>query len=160
MVTTITTILTPSLSPPPERESPFFVRTVKSFHDDSEGAKRGENLIYIFECEEKSFVHLGDLGHPLTKAQTDIIGRCNVLMMPIGGFYTIDAKQAMDVAHQLNADVILPMHYRFDGHGPEVIAELSDFLDLADREVVHCDGNSIDIDENIKREIVVLKFWG
>lgn len=142
----------------PEGESPFFIRMVKSFHDDSEGSQRGENLIYIFECEGKSIVHLGDLGHLLSEAQVEVIGRCDVLMVPVGGYYTIDAKEAMEVAHQLEADIIIPMHYRFDGRGPAVISELSDFLNLADREIVQYDGDTIEIGDNTPRQIAVLKF--
>ncbi len=142
----------------PDEASPFSMRMVESFHDDCGGSKRGANLIYLLEAEGKTFAHLGDLGHVLTEDQVRVIGTCDVVMVPVGGYYTIDAKQAMEVISQLQADIVIPMHYRFDGHGPDVITELEDFLKLADREVVRYPENSISIDNTTKPQIAVLTF--
>ena len=111
--------------------SPFQIRSVHTWHDDSQGSKRGENLIHVIHVFGKTLVHCGDLGHLLTKEQIGQIGSCDVLMVPVGGFYTIDAAQARQVADQLSAAVIIPMHYRFGDYGIPVIGEVEDFLSLA-----------------------------
>ena len=88
------------------------VKAVKSFHDDVNGTKRGENLLFLIEAEGLRVAHLGDLGHLPTPTQREALGRVDVLMLPVGGFYTIDAAQAKETAALLGAKVILPMHYR------------------------------------------------
>lgn len=88
------------------------VTAVKSFHDDANGTKRGENLLFLIEAEGLRVAHLGDLGHLPTPAQREALGRVDVLLVPVGGFYTIDAAQAQETAALLGAKVILPMHYR------------------------------------------------
>lgn len=88
------------------------VTAVKSFHDDANGTKRGENLLFLIEAEGLRVAHLGDLGHLPTPAQREALGRVDVLLVPVGGFYTIDAAQARETAALLGAKVILPMHYR------------------------------------------------
>lgn len=88
------------------------VTAVKSFHDDANGTKRGENLLFLIEAEGLRVAHLGDLGHLPTPAQREALGRVDVLLVPVGGFYTIDAAQARETAALLGAKIILPMHYR------------------------------------------------
>ena len=88
------------------------VTAMKSFHDDANGTKRGENLLFLIEAEGLRVAHLGDLGHLPTPAQREALGRVDVLLVPVGGFYTIDAAQARETAALLGAKVILPMHYR------------------------------------------------
>jgi L-ascorbate metabolism protein UlaG (beta-lactamase superfamily) len=72
--------------------------------------------------------HLGDLGHPLSAEQAAEIGRVDVLCVPVGGFYTIDAKTAHAVVEQLKPAVILPMHYKYDTKVDLPIAPVDDFL--------------------------------
>ncbi len=86
------------------------IRTVASFHDPQQGAQRGKNAIFVFEAPGIRIAHLGDLGHPLDAQQVSAIGPADVLMIPTGGGPTIDAKTALEVAGQLKAKVIIPMH--------------------------------------------------
>jgi len=88
------------------------IRSVPSWHDDSQGEDRGRNAIFIFETGGVRIVHLGDLGHRLTQAQIDAIGPVDVLLVPVGGFFTIDASGATDVMEQLQPRVTIPMHYK------------------------------------------------
>jgi len=88
------------------------VRTVGTFHDDTQGSQRGKNAVFIFELEDLHLVHLGDLGHKLTPEQVKAIGPVQVLLIPVGGFYTIDVKTAVEVVGQLNPRIIVPMHYK------------------------------------------------
>lgn len=83
-----------------------------SFHDESQGAERGENTIFVIEAEGLRVCHLGDLGAtPAAKVMEEIIG-VDVLMVPVGGKYTIDAKEAIELVNQIEPSYVLPMHYK------------------------------------------------
>ena len=81
-------------------------------HDGEGGAQRGKTLLFLLETEDLRIAHLGDLGCLLDADQLDALGRVDVLMIPVGGFYTIDGGQARKTADQLGARIILPMHYK------------------------------------------------
>jgi L-ascorbate metabolism protein UlaG (beta-lactamase superfamily) len=104
------------------------VRTVPSYHDDTQGSQRGKNAIFVFEMEGLKVAHLGDLGHKLDTDQVKAIGPVDIVMIPVGGFYTIDGKGATEVVNQLNPKVIIPMHYKT----PALGASLSGVLATAD----------------------------
>ncbi|MBQ8974693.1 MAG: MBL fold metallo-hydrolase, partial [Oscillospiraceae bacterium] len=82
---------------------PFEVKTVPSWHDDKGGTLRGYNIIHIFDAGFMRVVHLGDLGHTLSDEQLSAIGTPDVLMIPVGGFYTIDAQTAKQTADRIGA---------------------------------------------------------
>lgn len=86
-----------------------------TFHDNQEGKERGKNTVYLFEAEGLTLCHLGDLGHLLDQKLEEEIGNPDVLFVPVGGFYTIDATEAAKVVAQLEPRYIIPMHYRMDG---------------------------------------------
>lgn len=88
------------------------VEAIPCFHDDAGGAKRGPNLIFVLKAEGLTAAHLGDLGHLPDAALAEKIGPVDILMIPVGGFFTIDADTAVDVARMLKARIILPMHFR------------------------------------------------
>lgn len=117
---------------------PVDVIEVPSFHDTSNGTLRGENLIHVFKCEDMSLAHLGDLGHVLNDEQIKAIGNIDVLMIPVGGFYTIDADAAYEICNQLNPRIIIPMHYKYNGRGIENIASPKDFLSLFPDKTIKC----------------------
>ncbi len=83
---------------------------IATYHDDSQGKERGENTIFCFSVDGVKVCHLGDLGHMLNKEQIDEIGDVDVLLIPIGGVYTIDAKMAGSVIEDLKPKVAIPMH--------------------------------------------------
>jgi len=85
---------------------------VASSHDDSGGSLRGGNIIFCFEVDGVTVCHLGDLGHRLDGKQLKEIGRVDVLLIPVGGNFTIDAKVATEVCDQLKPRVVIPMHYK------------------------------------------------
>jgi L-ascorbate metabolism protein UlaG (beta-lactamase superfamily) len=86
--------------------------SIPSWHDSSGGKDRGANTIRVFEVDGLRVCHLGDLGHVLTAEQVKAIGTVDVLMIPVGGVYTIDAAQAQRVVRQLEPRVVIPMHYQ------------------------------------------------
>jgi L-ascorbate metabolism protein UlaG (beta-lactamase superfamily) len=85
---------------------------IASYHDEAGGSLRGDNIIFCFEMDGVRVCHLGDLGHRLDEEQLKEMGRIDVLLIPVGGLYTIDAKMATEVCNQLKPRVIIPMHYR------------------------------------------------
>ena len=108
---------------------------VSSFHDDSEGSERGKNTIYSVLVDDVNIVHLGDLGQKkLTQEQVEAIS-CDVLLIPVGGVYTIDGREAPDIIAQLEPKIIVPMHYKIEGLKFNLNA-LSDFLKAMGKENV------------------------
>jgi L-ascorbate metabolism protein UlaG (beta-lactamase superfamily) len=91
------------------------VEGIHSFHDEKEGKKRGTNIIYRIEIEDISLVHLGDLGRELDNKQLERLERTDILFIPVGGKYTIDAKKAVEVISQLEPRIVIPMHYMIPG---------------------------------------------
>ncbi|MCJ7604891.1 MAG: MBL fold metallo-hydrolase [Dehalococcoidales bacterium] len=90
------------------------IKAVPTAHDDKGGSERGPNNVMCFVVSGVRVVHLGDLGHLLTDNQVVEIGKVHVLLVPVGGHFTIDAGAAKEVADQVRARVIIPMHYKTD----------------------------------------------
>lgn len=88
---------------------------IDSFHDNQQGAERGRNSIFIIESEDLKICHLGDLGHILSEDQVEKIGDVDVLMIPVGGKFTLNSKEAEEVVSQIEPKIILPMHYKTKG---------------------------------------------
>jgi L-ascorbate metabolism protein UlaG (beta-lactamase superfamily) len=88
------------------------IKAVHVHHDGTLGSQRGNNLIFCFKVDGMAVCHAGDLGHTLSHRQIDEIGIVDILMLPIGGYYTIDPGEADTVAHSLKAFVVIPMHYK------------------------------------------------
>lgn len=106
------------------------VKAIPAWHDDVQGAKRGATLLFLLQAEGLRIAHLGDLGHLPTPEQVAALGRVDVLMIPVGGFFTIDAAQAKAVCGLLKPRVVLPMHYRTGYNAAWPIAPVDDFLAL------------------------------
>ncbi len=85
---------------------------IPAFHDQKKGAERGANTIFCFEVDGMRVCHLGDLGHPLGDKEISKIGKVDILFVPVGGFYTIDAATATDVVNKVAPRVAIPMHYK------------------------------------------------
>lgn len=110
--------------------SPFAVRTVETFHDDQGGALRGTNTVRVLAAGGVTLAHLGDLGHPLAKEQVSAIGPLDALLIPVGGYYTIDAKTAKAVCDALKPKCVIPMHYHHAPYDYPILTDLEDFLAL------------------------------
>ncbi len=119
------------------------VTGVPTKHDEHGGAQRGENTVMILEDAGLRLVHLGDLGHPLDAATRRFVGRADVLLIPVGGFYTIDAHTAAAVVSALQPAVVIPMHYRNDRCNFP-IAPVDDFLTTQSR-VVRVGSSSVEL---------------
>jgi L-ascorbate metabolism protein UlaG (beta-lactamase superfamily) len=96
-----------------EKVKDVAIRSVGVYHDDKRGAERGLNTVFVFDVDGLRIAHLGDLGHLLTDEQLSAIGSVDVVLVPVGGVYTIDAYQATRVVDQLHPRlVVIPMHYK------------------------------------------------
>ena len=101
-----------------------------SFHDAENGKLRGKNNITVIRIEGITIAHLGDLGHLLSDSDINSLGAIDVLMVPVGGEYTIGSKQAVEIAEAIEPAIVVPMHYRTEKHSPEFakLAAVDEFL--------------------------------
>lgn len=112
-----------------EKVKDVAIRTVGVYHDDKQGKERGLNSVFIFEVAGLRIAHLGDLGHLLDDKQLSAIGSVDVVLVPVGGVFTIDAEQATRVIDQLRPRlVVVPMHYRTAVSTISQLAPIDGFL--------------------------------
>lgn len=104
------------------------VNGVDSWHDNKDGKERGHNIIFRIEIDDISVSHLGDLGHILTNQQLELLVGTDILLIPVGGKYTLDAKQAVEVISQIEPRIVIPMHYRLPGSTIKDIDEVEKFI--------------------------------
>jgi len=88
------------------------IRSISSFHDTEDGQQRGRNTIFCFEIDQVTICHLGDLGHPLDDEQITQLNKVDVLLIPVGGYYTIDAQVASQIIDQIKPQITIPMHFK------------------------------------------------
>jgi L-ascorbate metabolism protein UlaG (beta-lactamase superfamily) len=91
------------------------VNGTRTYHDKVQGAERGQNTVYHILMDGINIVHVGDLGHALTEEQLSDIGDCDILMVPVGSVFTINAAEAAAVVAQLEPRIVIPMHYKIEG---------------------------------------------
>ncbi len=90
-----------------------FIKGIYSFHDNLKGEERGINTIYVIEAEDMKICHLGDLGQrELSSNQLDKIGEVDILTVPVGGIYTINGSEAVQIINQIEPKIVIPMHYK------------------------------------------------
>lgn len=85
---------------------------IPTYHDDAAGAKRGNNTIFCFEVDGVKVCHLGDLGHQLSDKQIAELGKVDILLIPVGGFYTVDTAVAGKICDHIKPNAIIPMHFQ------------------------------------------------
>ena len=112
-------------------ECGFEIMEVPSWHDDQGGALRGPNTIFVISKNGEKLVHLGDLGHFPNEEQLAKISDADYLLIPVGGYYTIDAEMAVKICEAVKPKCIIPMHYRTKSSGYPELAEVTEFLGLA-----------------------------
>ena len=103
------------------------IKGIPTYHDPSKGSERGANTLFTLSVDGMKICHLGDLGHILGEKELAEIGPVDVLMIPVGGFFTIDPKEATRVAEQIKPKVVIPMHFKTEKCGFP-IAPVEDFL--------------------------------
>lgn len=85
---------------------------IRTFHDDETGQRRGKNTVYIIELDDLVIAHLGDLGHVPTSDQVQQMGSVHVLLVPVGGNYTVNAAQAAEAVNLIEPNIVIPMHFK------------------------------------------------
>jgi len=133
------------------------VTKVDTFHDDKNGALRGKNIVHVLEYNGIKVAHFGDIGHILTEEQVQQIGNVDVAIVPIGGTYTVRAPEAKTICEQVNAKVIIPMHYRTGEQGFDVLETTEEFENLFDN-VKHYDSDEYVVPEEIVSEVAILTY--
>lgn len=137
-------------------KSPFTVEAIHTWHDDRQGALRGEDTIHILDDGQCRIAHLGDLGCELTPEQKDKLRGLTALLIPVGGHYTIDAGQAAALAGELSPGVVIPMHYRGEGFGYDVIGTLDAFTALRS-DVREYPGSELELTPETEKQTAVLR---
>lgn len=106
-----------------------------SFHDNQQGRERGENTIYVIQLDGIRLVHLGDLGHPIGEKLLEAVNGAEILMIPVGGAFTIDAQQAAAEVKKIQPQITIPMHYGLPGLKYD-LAPVEKFLEQVGDETV------------------------
>ncbi len=96
---------------------------IDAVHDNKDGAERGRNTIFILESEDIKLCHMGDLGAALTSEQLEKINGADILLIPVGGKYTIDGKTAAEIARKIEPSIVIPMHYKIKGSKIDIANE-------------------------------------
>lgn len=139
----------------------FAIKSVSTFHDEEKGAKRGKNLVFTFNVDGLNVVHMGDIGCKDDNIVNQI-RNCDVLLLPVGGVYTIDAKDAKWYVEQVKPKVVIPMHYMTDNH-KFMLGKLEDFLSLFDeKQIKRLNADSLnlyDAPQNDVAEIITLQIY-
>lgn len=148
-----------TLVPPEEGAVPLQVTRLETYHDDVRGAKRGPNTIHLLSDGACRIAHLGDLGCEPEPAQKEVLTGLDLLMIPVGGFFTIDAAQAAGLVRELRPKCVIPMHYRSAEGGYDVIGTVDAFLSQMDN-AVRAEGSVYDTDETAASDrprVIVLR---
>lgn len=111
------------------------INSIISYHDNNGGKDRGENIIFKFSMDGIEICHLGDIGEDCSTELIEALLPVNVLLIPVGGTYTIDAEQAKEYVDRIMPDIVIPMHYREKGKKLD-IDKVDEFTDLFDEEEV------------------------
>lgn len=137
------------------------ILSMHSYHDDKSGKKRGDNCIFKYRMDGVDLCHMGDIGEECTVRLAEGIGSVNVLMIPVGGNYTIDAVQAKEYVDIIMPDVVIPMHFKTPSSQVD-IDKLDEFLDLFEEEqIVEIDSQALEVDrayfEGDNTKVIVFK---
>jgi len=97
---------------------------IDSYHDEKEGEERGRNIIFVFEIDGVRIAHLGDLGHKLGDKITQAMGNIDILLIPVGGDYTIGPSKALEIVRVIDPYIIVPMHYKSSGLDEKIFGKL------------------------------------
>lgn len=116
---------------------------IKTYHDDKQGSLRGDNLLTLVQVDGCRILHTGDIGEMLDDAAAAQLGHVDVLLLPVGGYYTVDAATAKQIKDKLQPFITIPMHYRGPGFGYDVIETVEPFAALCS-DVTYFDTNRLD----------------
>ncbi len=140
----------------PQVEEILHVEAMDTFHDDANGILRGPNKVFVISDGAQKVAHLGDLGCDLTEDQKVKLKNLDVLLVPVGGFYTINGVQAAGIVKELSPKIVIPMHYRDDSFGFDKISTVDVFAD-AMGSVSRTDVSTIDMQKAYDAQVLILE---
>lgn len=110
----------------------FTVTELETDHDDAGGSQRGKNTVRIFDFDGIRVAHFGDLGRMLTETELGMLQGLDCALLPVGGFFTIDAAVAARIVRELQPRMVIPMHYRTETSGFDVLADIDEAMHAFD----------------------------
>ena len=140
-------------------ENPFTVTALPWYHAGQQGAQRGPNTIYVLEAQGLRVAHFGDVGCMPSQEVLDQLQNLDAIMLPVGGHFTVGPQEAMDIVKAIQPRVVIPMHYRSDEFGFEVLGTVGAFLDVCGK-WVHCDTDTLEVTPNMSHYTAVLTYSG
>lgn len=135
--------------------SPVRVEVISTYHDDRKGELRGTDKIHILDDGQVRVAHLGDLGCQPEPEQLEHLKGLDAVLIPVGGYYTIDAARARQLAEKIGPRVTVPMHYRGDGFGVDVLGTVEDYTKLCDDVKFYSD-NVLEVTKDTQKQTAVL----
>jgi L-ascorbate metabolism protein UlaG (beta-lactamase superfamily) len=134
------------------------IQTFHTYHDETKGNERGDNLLMKFELEGRTFLHCGDIGHMISDELIKEISNVDVLLIPIGGYFTINAETAKKIVDKINTIIIFPMHYKTDVLNFPIKYK-EDYLKLINNHYHH-NSNQIELTEDlfISKQTITLNY--
>jgi L-ascorbate metabolism protein UlaG (beta-lactamase superfamily) len=139
----------------PQKVKGISILGVSTYHDMSGGSERGSNIIFRLETDGLAICHLGDIGHPLDEAAAGQLRPVNILMMPVGGFFTVGRSEADSLMDSLMPELVIPMHFKTEGVDFP-IAPVDEFLS-GRQEVLWEEGSEVDVTAgNLPEGVMVL----
>lgn len=139
-----------------EKEGPFRVTALSSYHDDQQGALRGKNTIFLLEAEGMKLIHFGDIGCMPSELVLEKLRGADAVMIPVGGHYTVDAAGAKAILDEVKPRVTIPMHYRSECFGFDVLGTVDGFLELCGAKPARYDGNALELTPETPCQIALL----
>jgi L-ascorbate metabolism protein UlaG (beta-lactamase superfamily) len=134
------------------------IKGLAVFHDETQGSQRGSNLVFCFKADGIRLCHVGDLGHRLNPKQVSAMGQVDVLLMPVGGFFTLPVKEVVEVIRSIAPKMVIPMHYKTP-KSDYPIAPVEEFLQVQ-KQVRRLNVSEVELvpgDFKAESEIVVLQ---
>lgn len=129
----------------------FKVTRIETYHDHHQGSHRGKNTIHIVEFEDMKIVHMGDIGCMIDDISK--LKHCDVLMIPIGGYYTIDTKEALKYIECIQPRIVIPMHYRGFNFGYDVLSTNEEFIQNSSN--VHYVDDYLEVNKETRGQTVI-----
>lgn len=138
--------------------NPFEITHLVTYHDHVRGKKRGNNIIHILETDNYKLAHFGDLGSDLTPDHINKLRNLDFLFIPVGGFFTINADEAKKIVDKLNPKHVIPMHYKGQKTGFEVLSTVNDFLKYFKKsEIKHLKSNELVVNHELKELVIIFE---
>lgn len=135
-------------------EQPYTLEEFVTPHDDQNGSKRGMSTVRIFNFGGQRVAHMGDIGRALLPEELEKLKGIDCILIPVGGFYTIDSPTAAEMVAQVQPRVTIPMHYRTDTTGFDVISHIDDFTKLFNN--VNYGGDTFVLTKDVPAQTLVM----